>query len=359
MLSSVVAQVEDAVASGDQVRRVGMLRSMTALFSAEAPRLGEEQVAAFDEVILRLSRDIETKARAELAERLADVGNAPRRVMRDLAFDASIEVAGPVLERSTRLAEGDLVEIAKEKGQGHLLSLSRRASLSERVTDMIVIRGDETVVRTVAGNEGARFSTGGYTMLTERARGDATLQATLVQRRDIPPAHHAQLVAIAEARARAALAQDFDADAASEAVAAAAKGMRPDEDAALAAAIATVERKARAGVGIGVEEADVVAWIHEGRTTEALVALARLAGVPPQMAVRAHQAAHYDPLLFLVRAVRFGWGTLKLLLTAKTGRAPDADTARSAFEAFQALSVSTAQRVVRFTAVREQTQGAA
>ena len=354
-LVSVVAEVEGAIASGDHARRVGMLRRMTSLFTAEAARLDESQVAAFDEVILRLSRDIETRARADLSERLADVANAPRKVVRRLAFDEAVEVAGPVLERSDRIAENDLVQIAKERGQGHLFALSRRATLSERVTDMIVVRGDQKVVRSVAGNDGARFSDGGFTMLTERAREDATLQLTLRKRRDIPPVHQAQLVALAEARARAELAKDYGAETASAATAAVAKTLTKDE-AALAAAIAFVERRARPGVGLGIEEGDVTVWIGNGQTIEALVGIARLAGVPPQIALNAYEAVHYDPLLFLVRSVRFGWVTLKMLLTAKTGQAPDQDTLRSAFEAFQGLSVATAQRVVRFTAAREQTQ---
>lgn len=352
-LVSVVTEVEAAVASGDSAMRVAMLRRMTDLFSDDAGRLNESQVAAFDEVILRLSRDVETRARVELSERLSDIANAPRKVVRHLAYDSSIDVAGPVLERSTRLHENDLVQIASERGQGHLFALSRRSSLTERVTDMLVTRGDQTVVRSVAGNDGAQFSELGFTRLTQRAREDEVLGSTLDRRGDIPPAIRAQLVALAEERARRTLSADFDAGAAASATARAARNLRGDDDDDLAAAIAIVDARSRLGPGIGVEEADVAAWIQEGKVTAALVGLARVAGVPPAMAVRAHRATHYDPLLFLVRSVRFGWGTLKLLLTAKTGKAPDADTSRSAFEAFQGLSISTAQRVVRFTAVRE------
>jgi hypothetical protein len=49
----------------------------------------------------------------------------------------------------------------------------------------------------------------------------------------------------------------------------------------------------------------------------------------------------------------------KLLLTKKTGRQPSYDMMRSAFGSFQQLSVSTAQRVVRFTAARESSAQAA
>ena len=72
--------------------------------------LGEDHVSVFDEVISRLAGEIEFRARVELAERLADIDNAPRRTVRDLAFDDDIAIARPLLERSTRLEENDLVE---------------------------------------------------------------------------------------------------------------------------------------------------------------------------------------------------------------------------------------------------------
>ena len=94
VLSTVVADVEGAIASGDPARRMDMLRQMTGLFTDQAPRLNAAQIGAFDEVILRLSRDIETKARAELSATLAPMPNAPIQVIRDLAYDRSAAVAG-------------------------------------------------------------------------------------------------------------------------------------------------------------------------------------------------------------------------------------------------------------------------
>ena len=173
-ISSVVADVEGAIASGDPHKRMGMLRQMTDLFAVEAPRLNEAQIDAFDAVILRLSRDIETRARAELSASLADVANAPRRVVRNLAYDPSADVAGPVLERSTRLEESDLVHIASGAGQQHLMALSRRSTLAERVTDVIVSRGNDQVVRSVAGNQGAREARGRwYVLLNPDARAES------------------------------------------------------------------------------------------------------------------------------------------------------------------------------------------
>ena len=71
------------------------------------------------------------------------------------------------------------------------------------------------------------------------------------------------------------------------------------------------------------------------------------------MAIQAYHAESYEPLMFLVRSVRFGWRLMKNFLKAKTGRDPQPEVMQGIVEAFQALSVQTAQRVVRFTATRD------
>jgi uncharacterized protein (DUF2336 family) len=309
-------------------------------------------------VILRLSRDVEQRARLELSERFSDLAKAPRKVIRSLAFDRDGTVARPILERSNRLDEDDLVMIARARGQDHLLAISKRTDLSERVTDVLVDRGDQVVVRSVAGNEGARFSEGGLTQLLDKARQDVGLQALLQTRGDLPPKQMARLVEIAQEQVRHNLRSELGEDAAGAvdaAVAEAASAVAQHSGTGLVtdnfdAAVSAVQRKAASS---GLIEDDIVQWAREGKVDEALAALAHLAGVPIQIVARAYRSPHYDPLLFILRSVRFGWGTFKVLLTAKAGRPPPPEILRSAFEAFQQLSIQTAQRVVRFTAARE------
>ena len=64
------------------------------------------------------------------------------------------KVAGTVLVNSQQLSDDDLVENAKTKSQQHLLCIAQRLKLSEAVTDVLVDRGDNKVVRTVARNRG-------------------------------------------------------------------------------------------------------------------------------------------------------------------------------------------------------------
>src|SRR5579864_8391127 len=58
----------------------------------------EDEIWTFREVIGRLSDAIEVAARARLAESLATATRAPISVVKKLAFDDSIEVAGPILQ---------------------------------------------------------------------------------------------------------------------------------------------------------------------------------------------------------------------------------------------------------------------
>ena len=45
----------------------------------------------------KLMRGIEIAARAQFGSRIARLARAPEKVVRDLAFDNAVEVAGPVL----------------------------------------------------------------------------------------------------------------------------------------------------------------------------------------------------------------------------------------------------------------------
>src|SRR5262249_8488048 len=97
---SLIDELERALSSGSNAQRIAMLSRITDLFVEGASRYSEGQINLFDEVIVKLVGAIEAKARAKLSSRLAPVQNAPRGVIRMLAFDDDIEVARPVLTTS-------------------------------------------------------------------------------------------------------------------------------------------------------------------------------------------------------------------------------------------------------------------
>ncbi|WP_227439699.1 DUF2336 domain-containing protein [Methylobacterium sp. W2] len=328
-LVALVQQLDRTMAGASTERRESILQNLTSLFSEYAPRLGSDHVHAFDMVMLHLARSMEEVARSDLSRRLAPIANAPPRLIRDLAFDPAASVSVPTLEAAMLLTVEDLSAIARVCGQPQLLALTRRKTLVELLTDIIVERGDAVVSRAVAGNPGARFSLDGYRQLLGRSLSDPELAARLRGRDDAPDI----------------LAQE---DALWDDIA----PPSPDDPVrAIFAAEVFVGAQFRQGE---ITETVIVGWLNSGRETEALVALARLAGVPSAMAIEAYHASSYEPLLYLVRSVRFGWKILKLFMASTSEREPPPEVMRGMMEAFQALSVTTAQRVVRMNAARRQ-----
>ena len=96
--ASLIPELEEVVERASPERRAETLKRITALFLDGASRFNEDHVRLFDDVFGRLIGEIESKARAELSNRLAPVGNAPVAVVRQLAHDDDISIAGPVLD---------------------------------------------------------------------------------------------------------------------------------------------------------------------------------------------------------------------------------------------------------------------
>jgi len=165
-------------------RRRELVRAIAAAFFA-TPQRSTTEINLFDEIMDKVLAEVEPRARRELAERLADLTEAPERTLVRLAVDV-IEVAEPVLSRSPALRDDHLERIARTSSQDHLLAIARRKALSERVTDILVERGNDDVAGTVTGNEGARFSEAGFDGLAARAATNVGILNRLMMRSDLP-----------------------------------------------------------------------------------------------------------------------------------------------------------------------------
>jgi hypothetical protein len=183
---SIITELEDAVRNGSSAKRISTLRQVTDLFLRDADRLSADQVKVFDDVLCHLVARVETRVKAELGAQLASADHAPSGVIERLAWDDQIDVAGTVLASSSRLTTNTLVEIARTKGQEHLLAISGRTDLTEDVTDVIVDRGERKVIRKLAGNASARFSDTGYKGMVAQAESDDELTELLGIRIDLP-----------------------------------------------------------------------------------------------------------------------------------------------------------------------------
>src|SRR6201990_1825174 len=145
--TTLIPGLDEIVRNGDPQRRDEAARRICDLFFQDAASLRPHHIDLFDKILLDLVPHAELITRAELAERLSLFANAPRVLVGRLARENEILVAAPILRRSPVLSEEALLEIARVKGQGHLLAMSERPKLSADLTDVLVERGGREVVR--------------------------------------------------------------------------------------------------------------------------------------------------------------------------------------------------------------------
>lgn len=353
--ASLLPELEEVVQHGSAEKRAETLRRITALFLDGAPAFTDRHVAVFDDVIGYLIAEIEQKALAELARRLAPVPNAPANVVTKLANNDDIEVAGPLLKQAN-IAEPDLIRIAENKGQQHLLAMASRPAVSEALADVIVARGDRDVSRSIATNAAARLSENAFTTLVKRAEQDSVLAERVGARTDIPPRLFRELLMKASDVVQKRLLATAKPETQAEIRKILAKVT--DEVGAKAAprsytaALAAVREMHRAHK---LTEAEIVAFANSGKYEETIASLAVLCSVPVEVVDRLMSGERADPVLILARAAGFGWPTVRAVICSRPGPKPTSQTLDDAFENFERLTPATAQRVVRFWQVRQGT----
>jgi hypothetical protein len=355
---SFLKDLDEAILRGTPETRVRALWHTTDLLITG--RYSDDEIWTFGEVIGRLAEEIEVAARAQLARRLAPLEHAPANIIRKLAFDDSIEVAGPVLRESERLDTEALVANAKTKSQPHLLAISERKSLQETVTEVLVARGNWDVVNTVASNNGARFSDFGFLHMIQRAEGDSILAESLGLRQDIPRHLFQQLIAKAsdDVKKRLKLERPGMVDQIQTSVA--------DVTGALQSKFGPVSRSyfvAKRVVATqhrqgNLNENSISGYARSHRLDEVTIGLSLLCSLPGDVIERAVLDKNREMLLILAKALDFSWATTMalLFLGAKDHRitAPDLKLLENDFNR---LNVETSRSVLEFYRSRKSAGG--
>jgi uncharacterized protein (DUF2336 family) len=351
---SLIPELDDIVSRGDPKRRADAARRISELFLQGAASFRPDHVDLFDGVLTSLVPHAEIAERAELAERLSTLANAPRGLVDQLAHDDEIAIAGPLLRSSPVIDEKMLIEIASMKGQGHLLAMAERPTLSTDLTDVMVERGDRAVVRRAAGNAGAAFSEDSYSTLIQRAGQDGVLTIRLGQRDDLSPAHLKDLLSGSIDIVRRRLFQV----------------VKPERQAAIKQAMITItgptEREERRDFlpaqrtvlklhreGM-LGEGALLNFARAFKYEESVAALSAMTGVKIETLDRLISGDRYDPLLIAGKAIDIEWATVRALILLRLGPNRTASPAdiESARVKYARLMPATAQRVVAFWKTR-------
>jgi uncharacterized protein (DUF2336 family) len=353
--ASLIPELEDIIQHGSQERRAATVKRIANLFVDGAAYFNEDHIGLFDDVLCRLVVEIEAKARAEMARTLAPVSNAPTELIRQLAGDDDIAVAGPVLTQSARLEETELVELASTKSQAHLAAIAGRKDIGEAVTDVLVRRGDNEVFRNVADNQSAKLSEGSLTALVKHAEGDSDLAEKVGLRADIPPHLFRDLLVRATAVVQQRLLQSAKPETRAEIQRVLDKVSKELSNGTPARDYSAAQKRAvelhQAGK---LGETELAEFARDKKFEETVAALSLLCGVPIETADRLMAGDRPDPILILCKAAGYGWSTARAIITSRpTPKGTSSPALDAAFTNFEKLSPSTAQRVVRFWQVRQ------
>jgi uncharacterized protein (DUF2336 family) len=357
--NSFLKDLDDAILRGTSESRTRALWHTTDLLIAGG--YSDDEIWTFGEVIGRLADEIEVAARAQLARRLARFAKAPVNIIHKLAFDDSIDVAGPVLRESERLEAYALVANACTKGQSHMLAISERKTIEEAVTDVLVTRGNWDVVNSVANNNGARLSDFGFLHMIQRAEGDSILAEQLGLRKDIPRQLFQQLISKASDDVRKRLELE-----------------RPDMGDQIKTSVTEVTGELQSKFGPvsrsyfvakrvvatqhrqgNLNENSISGYARSHKFEEVTIGLALLCSLPGDVIERALVDRNREMLLVLAKALDFSWATTMslLFLGAKDHRITAQDLTDLEAE-YGRLNVKTSRSVLEFYQSRKNAGGA-
>jgi uncharacterized protein (DUF2336 family) len=361
---SVVDEVDAAINIGSTEKRLETVKRVTDLFLLSADKFNSDQIELFDNVLERLVKTIEIRAiadisvriaLAEMSAQLAPVSQAPPSVVRRLANNDEITIAGPVLKESARLSAEDLVEIAQTKGEQHLLAISGRWWLKEVITDALLSRRYPSVSRRIVNNPGARVSAAGFAILVAQAQSDPELAVETGIRVDLPSGIREQLLREATEAVRTGMLSRAPAHIFEDirsAIAAVAAGVNREMSkvrsfAAATCLVAMLHDKGE------LNEAALFDFAKQRKYEETVAALAVLSKSTIEVIRPLMQSLRDDGVLIPCRAAELNWETVSAVLESRfaTGSMGSQELAKAQSQ-FAALATEDARRMLRFWQVR-------
>eukprot|EP01037_Dinobryon_pediforme_P021536 gene21536-22426_t len=332
-----LAQFIPRLSQIDPDKRNELACQVALLLGASASGCGPLEIEAFDGLFIDLVDTLNDDTRAFISDRLATIPNAPHGITLRLAQD-EIRIARPILIHSAVLTEDDLLLVCDRNGNEHMFAIAHRPTLTSRVTDVLVLRGDNLVRVQVARNEGASISSRGFTRLASQARDDLQMEQILVTRPDLPGAAVQILVRSGSQISRIAFA------AAVKAPTPTITRSREFESFDFAAARAEVDQLTRQGI---FGESLLLRFIAEEKLPEALVVMARLVGVSVEILQSWYVAEVPDNLLVAAKAygldARAVFGLLGLGRWRQTF---DAASRQAAVKRYQSLTKPQAVKLL-------------
>ncbi len=171
--------------------------------------LRESEMVA--DVLIRLMRQAEKDLRKTISEQISIIDDVPLRLVLQLAND-DIEVATPVLSKSSALNDDDLMYIVKSKTAEYWQAIATRTSLSDQVIDILADAGDFDTALTLVKNESITLTSNALVALSDIAQGSEIMAAPLLRREEVPSEIATRLYNYVGAEIKSFISRNYDID---------------------------------------------------------------------------------------------------------------------------------------------------
>lgn len=169
--------------------RAQLANAVTDLFLPAAQRLTDQQRALMTDVLGRLLGTVEMEVRRHLVEALSRSPASQPDLEARLASD-SIEVARPILERSSVVRNPALMDIVIQCAEEHRMAIALRETVSPPLTEALAERGfkgsEDDVLEGLIRTEDPVLSRRAMELLVAESKRNGQFQQPLLTQNDLP-----------------------------------------------------------------------------------------------------------------------------------------------------------------------------
>lgn len=164
-LATLHEMARDRAADARQV----IVENIADMFLSPRGRLTEREAALMLEILFNLVHHVEMLIRRGLAQRFAELTEAPHGLVVALA-NGDMEAARPILMQTDVLRDVELIARVKDRAQEHMLYVQRRDAMSETVADTLVEGSQDDAVEALISTDDAELGRRALAHLIERSQ---------------------------------------------------------------------------------------------------------------------------------------------------------------------------------------------
>ncbi len=331
-----------------------LTENISDLFLSSEGRLNEHERVLMNDIMIKLLKNVEKTIRAKLSDRLAESQEMSVELVTMLAND-QIEVARPILEKSSLLKDEDLIETIRNRTDAHRLAIAIRAHVSAQVSDELIEHGSEDVIEALVRNENAEISQASIDYLVQESRSVDRFQEPLLNRDDLPFELAHKMYWWVSAALRRKIVAEFDVDQtilddALEMVTKSVANQHNEEDGVMSKAVHLVKNLAEQRK---LNFDFVVTSLRQERINVAVAALAELSGLGVKIIWRVLRERNDESLAVIARAIgleksQFSTMFLLILQTNSGPKARSTSILNAMLKLYDRIKPDNARAAVRY-----------